>query len=147
MLTELLTPAYISLNLEVKSKKRALEELAQLLIQDASPLTKTDALTSLVNRERLGCTSLGQGIAIPHGRVVGLNKIRVAFVRLSQPVDYDANDGEPVDLLFGILVPQECTQEHLGILARIAELATDEAFCVKLRAAGDADAVLSLLAA
>lgn len=129
----------------VTSKKKALEELSTLLAKGASALNAGDVFNSLTGREKLGSTGLGHGVAIPHGRMAGVETSVGAFMRLKHPVDYDSHDGNPVDLVFGLLVPQAATEAHLKHLAAIAEMFSDEAFCAKLRGASDDRALYSLL--
>lgn len=118
------------------SKKKVLEELSRLLAGGSS-LSSADIFNSLIGREKLGSTGLGHGVAIPHGRMAGVTQSVGAFMRLKHAVDYDAHDGAPVDLVFGLLVPQQATEEHLKHLAAIAEMFSNEAFCAKLRGTGD----------
>ena len=132
---------------ELSSKKRTLEELSAALARAAPFLTDADVFASLVSREKLGSTGLGQGVAIPHGRMRALNESVGAFLRLGQGIDFEASDGGPVDLIFGLLVPEDTTEEHLQILAGLAEMFTDDDFCRRLRAADDDEALYELLAA
>lgn len=129
----------------LNSKKRVLQELSRLLATDANGLTESDIFTSLINREKLGSTALGQGVAIPHGRIPGLTSTVGAFLRLQEGVDFDASDARKVDLIFGLLVPEDTTEEHLKILSHLAGMFTDDDFCARLRQAGD-DQLLDLLA-
>lgn len=135
----------VACNLSVASKKKALEELAKLLAQGASELAETEVFSSLVAREKLGSTGLGHGVAIPHGRASGVSGSVGAFIKLQHPVDYDSHDGQAVDLLFGLLVPQEAKEEHLQHLAAIAEMFSDEKVCGQLRDASDAEALFKTL--
>lgn len=132
-------------SMAVTSKKKALEELSNLLAGGAANLGSHEVFNSLVGREKLGSTGLGHGVAIPHGRVSGIERSVGAFMRLKSPVDYDAHDGNPVDLIFGLLVPQSATEAHLKHLAAVAEMFSDDAFCAKLRAAADNASLHSLL--
>lgn len=127
------------------SKKRVLETLSELIRKNSPELAQTEVLDSLLSRERLGSTGLGHGVAIPHGRLKHHTQCVGAFLQLSQPIDYDAPDGQPVDLLFGLMVPEDSTAEHLQILARLAEMFSDAAFCAKLRACTDAAEIYALL--
>ena len=129
----------------VTSKKKALEELSKLLGKGAGDLSATDIFNGLTAREKLGSTGLGHGVAIPHGRMAGVGNSVGAFLRLKHPVDYDAHDGQPVDLVFGLVVPVAATEEHLKHLAAIAEKFSDEEFCKKVRAAKDDKALHGLL--
>jgi PTS system nitrogen regulatory IIA component len=121
----------------VTSKKKALEELSRLLAKGTDTLSATDIFNGLTAREKLGSTGLGHGVAIPHGRMAGVSNSVGAFIRLRHAVDYDAHDGQAVDLAFGLVVPVAATEEHLKHLAAIAEKFSDEEFCKKMRAAKD----------
>lgn len=144
-LAEILSAGRVASGVAVTSKKRALEEIAKLLAQGAPSVSHVDILNSLANREKLGSTGLGHGVAIPHGRMGGISGSVGAFVRLKHPVDYETHDGQPVDLVFGLLVPQNATGEHLQHLAAIAEKFSDDTFCSDVRAAADEAALHALL--
>ncbi len=144
-LAEHLPASAVAISSDISSKKRALEEISRLLTGHAEFVSEKDVLTSLINREKLGSTGLGKGVAIPHGRLKGLETVVAAFVKLGQPIDYDAADEEAVDLIFGLLVPQDATSEHLQILAKIAEMFRDESHTAALREATDNDALHKLL--
>lgn len=144
-LTEILSADRVVSGTAVTSKKKAVEELSNLLAAGAANLGSHEVFSSLTGREKLGSTGLGHGVAIPHGRVAGIERSVGAFMRLKHPVDYDAHDGNPVDLIFGLLVPQQATEAHLKHLAAVAEMFSDDAFCAKLRAAGDNATLFSLL--
>lgn len=124
------------------SKKRILEELAGLLATAAEELNQGTVFDRLLERERLGSTGLGHGIALPHARVAGVTEARGAFLQLKSGADFDAIDQQPVDLVFGLLVPEAATEEHLQLLAKLATLFSDETFCQRLRKAADSDALL-----
>lgn len=143
-LSAIVTPARVVADITVTSKKKALEELSKLLAQGAG-VAESEILNGLTAREKLGSTGLGHGVAIPHGRLSGVKTSVGAFVRLKHPVDYDAHDGQPVDLLFGLIVPATATEEHLKHLAAIAEKFSDDTFCKSARAAGDAKTLHELL--
>ncbi|SEQ78684.1 PTS IIA-like nitrogen-regulatory protein PtsN [Solimonas aquatica] len=145
-IAEILSADRVSSGPSFTSKKKALEELAQLLAKGASNLSPSDVLTSLSAREKLGSTGLGHGVAIPHGRIAGVENSIGAIMRLKHPLDYDAHDGHPVDLIFGLLVPHGATEAHLKHLAAIAEMFSDEVFCKKARAASDSQALYQLIA-
>ncbi len=144
-LTAILAPDRVTSGVAVTSKKKALEELSKLLAQGAGKLTAPDIFNSLTAREKLGSTGLGHGVAIPHGRMPGVANSVGAFLRLKHPVDYDAHDGQAVDLVFGLVVPAAATEEHLKHLAAIAEKFSDEGFCKKMRSAKDDRALHDLL--
>lgn len=145
-LSEILSPDRISGGHVFTSKKKALEELSKLLAKGAPDLNSADILNSLSAREKLGSTGLGHGVAIPHGRMAGVGESVGAFMRLKHGLDYEAHDGHGVDLIFGLLVPQNATEAHLKHLAAIAEMFSDEAFCTQLRAAPDDQTAYKLLA-
>lgn len=133
-IAKLLTPERIACQQEGSSKKRTLDLLSKLLADALPAWSDGELFDSLINRERLGSTGLGQGVALPHGRLDGLESPIAALVTLQGGgIDYDAVDGQPVDLLFALLVPQESTDEHLRILARLAAMFSDSEFCAALR--------------
>ena len=130
---------------DLHSKKRVLEEISHLLASGAGALPESEILASLVGREKLGSTGLGQGVAIPHGRMRGIESSIGAFIRLDAAVDYESNDGQKVDLVFGLLVPQNCNEEHLKILAGLAEMFLDEGLCERVRSSKDPQTLHKLL--
>jgi PTS system nitrogen regulatory IIA component len=143
-LIDILSPARVAQNAAVSSKKRALELVSQLLGQD-DKLTSQEVFESLVARERLGTTALGHGVALPHGRLKHGKNTVGAFVQLAHGIDFDAADRNPVDLLFAIVVPESSTEEHLNLLAQVAALFSDAGMREKLRHAGNADDLYTLL--
>ncbi len=146
-IAEILSPDRVTQGRTFTSKKKALEELSQLLARGVPGLMPADILTSLANREKLGSTGLGHGVAIPHGRMPGVTQSVGAFMRLTHPLDYDAHDGQPVDLIFGLLVPHGATETHLKHLAAIAEMFSDNAFCEQARGAADEGILFQMLSA
>ena len=128
------------------SKKRLLEIISKALAAEDDALNAREIFESLCARERLGSTGLGKGVAIPHGRVNGSSRVQAVFIRLAKPVAFEAQDGKPVDLLFALAVPQQCTTDHLKLLADIAEKFSDDELLSQLRAAGDAAEMAQLLA-
>ncbi len=140
-ISDLLTPERVVCNEAIASKKRALERLGELIAGHQSGLSAGTIFDTLIGRERLGSTGLGHGVALPHGRLKGDGKAIGAFMKLKQGVNFDAIDDKPVDLLFALLVPEHFTDEHLKILARLAEMFSDETFCQQLRSA-DSDQAL-----
>ena len=120
------------------SKKRLFETIARMIADDQLFLPHTDVFNQLIAREKLGSTGLGRGIAIPHCRVGNCTHAIGGLVTLDAPIEFDAPDDLPVDLLFVLLVPQEAHQQHLDILASIAGLFQQEEFCRQLRSAGTA---------
>ena len=135
----------IKSGINVHSKKRALEELSELLAQDQTQFSSSDIFDSLISRERLGATGVGYGIAIPHGRIKGCQQTTGAFIQLNQGVDFDAIDNLPVDMLFALIVPEESTDEHLQILALLASMFNDETFREKLRQTKNKEEIYQLL--
>lgn len=144
-LADILSADRVSSGHVFTSKKKALEELSKLLAKGAPEVGSGDILNSLSAREKLGSTGLGHGVAIPHGRMAGVSESVGAFMRLKHPLDYEAHDGNGVDLVFGLLVPQQATEAHLKHLAAIAEMFSDEAFCKQAREADDDQALHALL--
>jgi PTS system nitrogen regulatory IIA component len=133
-ISTLLEPERIACLQDSTSKKRTLDLLSSLLAGALSDFSEGELFDSLINRERLGSTGLGNGVALPHGRLAGLDKPLAALVTLSSGgIDFDAIDNQPVDLLFALLVPEESTDEHLQILARLATMFSDPEFCSALR--------------
>lgn len=141
---DFLTGERISFCNSAASKKRILEEVGRLLASTASDLTQDLVFDKLLERERLGSTGLGQGIALPHARMPGIKQAYGAFLQLDESADFDAIDQQPVDLVFGLLVPEEATQEHLQLLAMLASLFSRDAFCQQLRNAGSHDQLMQL---
>lgn len=127
------------------SKKRTLQEMGRLLAIASAELTDNGVFDKLLEREKLGSTGMGQGIALPHARVEGLTRARGAFIQLQQAVDYDAIDDVSVDLVFGLLVPEAATEEHLQLLSALAGRFQDKAFCDRMRRAQSADELFRLL--
>lgn len=144
-LSDLLVPDRIACEIFSGSKKRALEQLSALIASNEPDINQQEVFESLLNRERLGSTGLGKGVAIPHGRLKESNKTLLAFAQLKEGIDYDAPDSEPVDLLFALLVPPESTEEHLQILAALSEMFRDDQFRQKLRQAHSSDELYQLL--
>lgn len=132
-LEEILTPERCFCDLHATSKKRVLKTISELIEKDVMDLSANDIFDALMAREQLGSTGVGNGIAIPHCRVAQCNKIIGALVTLSDPIDFDAIDSKPVDILFVLIVPDKKTDEHVKTLGRLAELFNDEDFCYILR--------------
>jgi PTS system nitrogen regulatory IIA component len=137
----------IGCGLDIASKKRLLETLAGLLAADQPSLDPETVFERLLERERLGSTGLGHGVALPHARVKEVTEAVGAFVRTAKGVDYDTVDGEPVDLAFALLVPESATDEHLQLLAQLAGLFSDPMVRKGLREARGAPAILRVLGA
>jgi nitrogen PTS system EIIA component len=131
LIAPLITPDTTLLDLSFTSKKKLFEHAAELFAQ-ARGLKSSDIFTSLFERERLGSTALGCGIAIPHGRIKGLQDASGAFYRLKSPLEFDAPDNLPVSLCFILLVPKDANEQHLQILGELAQLFGDEAMREKM---------------
>ena len=142
----LLTSDNVVAGLEVSSKKRLFEQVG-VLLENHQGLTRSRVFDALFSRERLGSTGLGLGVAIPHGRIKGLNQAVGAFVRLATPVQFDAPDGRPVDLIFVLLVPEVATEQHLQLLSDLAQMFSDRALRDQLAAAPDSAALRATFAA
>lgn len=141
---DLITPKSIIANLRAGSKKQALQELAK----KAAELTgqhERAIFDVLLERERLGTTGVGHGIAIPHGKLPNLDRVHGVFARLERPVDFDAIDEQPVDLMFLLLAPESAGADHLKALARVSRLLRGASMCEKLRGCDNADAIYALL--
>ncbi|MAT52801.1 MAG: PTS fructose transporter subunit IIA [Porticoccaceae bacterium] len=136
-IADILTPEHAYCNVDGVSKKRVLENLSIFLNDDQDVSgTESDAIyQKLLERERLGSTGIGSGVAVPHCRVPGCTRITGVLLKLSDQVDFDAIDGEPVDLVFALMVPDEHNDAHLQALALIAELLQDESSRRRLRGA------------
>ena len=139
-IAKLLPPANILLGLEASSKKRVFEQ-AGILFENQHGIARSTVYDALFAREKLGSTGLGQGIAIPHGRIKGLKDALGGFLRLATPVQFDSPDGKPVTLLFVLLVPEAATERHLQILSELAQMFSDRSFRERLAEAADPQAV------
>lgn len=145
-LSNILTASQVLLDLEAGSKKRVFEQ-AGMLFETHLGFARSVIFDSLFAREKLGSTGLGQGIAIPHGRIKGLKHAAGAFLRLATPVPFDSPDGRPVNLLFVLLVPEQATEQHLQILSELAQRFAERSFRESLLAAPDAASVVALFQA
>lgn len=142
---DLITPKSIIHNLRVGSKKQALQDLARKAA-DVTGQHERAIFDVLVERERLGTTGIGRGVAIPHGKLATLDKVYGVLARLDKPIDFDAIDDQPVDLIFLLLAPEAAGADHLKALARVSRLLREQAMCEKLRGTDSADALYALLA-
>ncbi len=145
-ISELITPARVACGGEAGSKKRVLERLGELAVADVPDLTAAEVFDSLIERERLGGTGLGHGVALPHGRLKGARRAIGALMTLEEGIDFDAPDRQPVDLLFALLVPEHYTDEHLEILAQLAKLFSDAQLCATLRGCATGAELLAAVA-
>lgn len=134
-LKDLVSPDTVICNADVVSKKRALELLADLLAKQSQANKSLEIFQLLTEREKLGSTSLGHGIALPHARTDLCEKAIGVFIRTKKGIDFDSPDHQPTDLLFALMVPEHYTDEHLNILAGLASMFNDENFCHNLRSA------------
>ncbi len=140
-LEQLLTPERTECQVPGLSKKRLFETLARVISEDQLSLPYKEVLAQLIAREKLGSTGLGQGIAIPHCRIGNCTHPLGTLLTLAEPIDFDAPDGVPVDLVFALLVPEDSHQEHLDTLAGIARMFSQADFCNRLRQAPDPQAL------
>jgi nitrogen PTS system EIIA component len=141
---DILQPNGVIANLRAANKRQALQELAKRAAQLVGK-PERGVLEVLLERERLGTTGIGHGTAIPHGRMPDLPQIHALFARLEKPIDFEAIDNQPVDLIFLLLTPANSGADHLKALARISRLLRDKAMCEKLRGTDRADALYALL--
>jgi nitrogen PTS system EIIA component len=146
LVAKLLSVSHVVLDLPVSSKKRLFEQ-AGLMFENLDGIARSLVFDSLFAREKLGSTGLGQGVAIPHGRIKGLKEALGAFIRVEQPVPFDAPDGNPVTLVFVLLVPEQATEKHLQILSELAQMFSDKALRESMGRAPDAAALHQLIAA
>jgi PTS system nitrogen regulatory IIA component len=145
LISDLLSPERIRFDVQSSSKKRLLELISEELSRNSDDFSKREIFESLCARERLGSTGLGKGVAIPHGRVKGSKNVEASFIRLKKPLPFDAIDGQPVDLLFCLAVPEDCGEDHLRLLAQVAELFSDPELLQELREADTSGRLLQLL--
>lgn len=141
---DLLTPDSIVPALKATCKKQALQELSRRGAK-ATGLSDRRIFDVLLERERLGTTGVGSGIAIPHGKLGELDDVKGVFARLADPIDFDSIDDQPVDLMFLLLAPEDAGADHLKALARVSRLLRDKAVCKKLRGSKNKDALYALL--
>ena len=131
----LITPDSVLCNVSARSKKHCLEILSELLTRPVPEIANEEVFANLIERERLGCTSLEKGIAFPHCRVPALQQSHAALLKLNSPVDFDSIDGDPVDLVFGLMVPEEIRADDYADIEIITNLLRDESLRARLRAA------------
>jgi PTS system nitrogen regulatory IIA component len=144
-LEQILTPGRSLVNVPGGSKKRVLEQIASLISGDLTDVAPQTVLSALIAREKLGSTGFGNGIAIPHCRLANCSAPMSALLHLQAPVDFDAIDGEPVDLIFVLLVPEAATDAHLELLRQIASMLDRKDVRERLRAAKDSDALYEVV--
>lgn len=141
----ILDPERVLCDVPVRSKKHALDILSDTLSNGEEVLQKLTILDCLISRERLGSTAIGRAVAIPHARIDKLSNLRAAFIRLAEPVDFEAADGKPVRFLFGLLVPAGEEEKHLRLLATISQMLSADLFRKSLDDAADADELYDTL--
>src|SRR4029079_15281264 len=144
LVSKLLPDSNVMVDLDVSSKKRVFEQVG-LLFENNNHVARSEVFDSLFAREKLGSTGLGQGIAIPHGRIKGLKEAIGALVRMRQPIPFDAPDAQPVNLIFVLLVPDRATDATLQILSELAQMFSDKAFRDKLLTAAGAPELHELI--
>jgi PTS system nitrogen regulatory IIA component len=143
LISKILTPECVLLDAESTSKKRVFERVG-ILFENTQNIARSQVFDSLFAREKLGSTGLGQGVAIPHGRVKGLRDAVAAFVKMETPIPFDAPDGLPVNFIFVLLVPERATDIHLNILGELAQMFSDQKFRDELSNTNDVLAIHKL---
>jgi PTS system nitrogen regulatory IIA component len=143
-LSKLLTPGAVRVFGQLTSKKRLFQELGEVTFQ-AYGLSSATVVDGLQERESLGPTGVGNGIALPHARLEDIDRIFGVFIRLEKPLDYESVDRQPVDLIFGLFAPKDSGVEHLKALALVSRTMRDPAICAKLRANSDPDKLYAIL--
>lgn len=143
-ISSLLPIEHVLTGLELGSKKRLFEQIG-LLFENSRHIARAKVFDSLFDRERLGSTGLGHGVAIPHGRIKGLRETTCAFVKLQAGIAFESPDSQPVRLVFAMLVPEHATEQHLEILSELAQMFSDESLRAALLATEDAQAAHQLL--
>jgi len=143
-ISPLLSPQRIFLDTEISSKKKLLQLIANI-VADQTQLAESLIYSNLLNRERLGSTGLGHGFAVPHARLENLDKTIGCLFRLKEPVNFEAPDNQPVDLVFTIIIPQEATEEHLMILSSLARIFSQTDVCEAIRGATSKDEIAQII--
>ncbi len=143
-IADLLSADSVVSHLKATGKKQALQELAIIAARTVGREDR-EILDILLERERLGTTGVGHGIAIPHGKLKELDRLHGVFARLERPIDFDAIDDEPVDLVFVLLAPETAGADHLKALARVSRLLRDTSVCEKIRGCDSRDAIYAVL--
>ncbi|MGB5457282.1 MAG: fructose PTS transporter subunit IIA [Gammaproteobacteria bacterium] len=144
-LEQLICKNSVVCNADIRSKKRALEFLAELLAKESAAADSFAIFQHLTEREKLGSTSLGHGVAIPHARTSSHNKAIGAFIKLKNGIDFDSPDNKPTDLLFALMVPEHYTDEHLQILSGLASCFSDDELRANLRSANTSEELYDIL--
>ncbi len=143
-ISALLSPERIFIDTDISSKKRLLEFIANTVATQFN-LPQPTIYSNLLDRERLGSTGLGKGFAIPHARLVDLDKTIACFIRLDQPVNFEAPDNQPVDLVFTIIIPENAADEHLQILSSLAKIFSQSEICEAIRSADSGEEVARII--
>jgi PTS system nitrogen regulatory IIA component len=145
ILEQLVSPSRVLCNVHARSKKHSLEILSELLSSPNPDIANEDIFAKLIARERLGCTSLGKGLAFPHCRISGMQNNCGALMKLSEPIDFDSADGVSVDLIFGLILPTELNDRHYANIDMITELLNTDALTAKLRSTKSSNALYETL--
>lgn len=143
-ITALLSPERIFINAKITSKKRLLEFIAEQ-ISNQFEINQATLFSNLLDRERLGSTGLGKGFAVPHARLANLKEAVGLFIKLDHPVNFEALDKQPVDLVFAIIIPEEATDQHLQILSALARVFSQAEVCDAIRSANASEEVVKLI--
>jgi PTS system nitrogen regulatory IIA component len=143
--SDLLSPGRVFANVKINSKKRLLELISKTLTKKNKDLNSREIFESLCDREHLGCTALGNGVAVPHGRISGTEHVEALFLQLIKPLPYDAEDGTPVDLIFALVVPEHSSTDHSKLLSNIVNRFSDSKLLEQIRAAEDGNEIWQLL--
>jgi len=143
-ITALLSPERIFINAEITSKKRLLEFIAEQ-ISSQFEIAQATLFSNLLDRERLGSTGLGKGFAVPHARLANIEEAVGMFIKLDQPVNFEAPDNQPVDLVFAIIIPEQATDQHLQILSALARVFSQAEVCAAIRNANTSEEVVKLI--
>jgi PTS system nitrogen regulatory IIA component len=146
-LKSILSPDCTQCAVPLNSKKKTLQHISQLAHQKYPQLPAQDILESLLAREKLSSTGIGHGIALPHGRLAGVNKTVAIFLVTEKPLDYDAIDNQKVDVFCAVLIPEDNCQEHLATLSEIAKMLSDKSLVKKMRHATSEEALYQLIMA
>ena len=144
-LSDILTPELIQTQVEATSKKRLLEHISELTTRNNPELSPTDVFEALLARERLGSTGMGHGVAVPHARLANLDQAVGCLILLKKPIEYDAIDNQPVQVAFGLIVPEQASDSHLQLLADIAEKMNDAALLKQLVTTNDPKDIYHLI--
>jgi PTS system nitrogen regulatory IIA component len=145
LISQILSVENVILDTESTSKKRVFERVG-ILFENNRQIARSQVFDSLFAREKLGSTGLGQGVAIPHGRIKNLREAVAAFVKTQSPIPFDAPDGQPVNLIFVLLVPERATDAHLQLLGELAQMFSDKTFREQLQASSDPAAIHQMFA-